>query len=280
MNDYILICPFAYGFKTRAKALTIKFSCVGLILIPNYLFSFFSSGRSLSIPFFLLAFTALYSAYEIGYIYNDVLTVRHETKSTKWLPENNQKFVNNMYEIMIAARVLWIIIACWILSFNYSLTRIFAFLFILAWLNLFYGFHNLFRDRRNIVTMLLLQFVKYGGLVFLFGQGAATLTYICCGIVEIGVTKTYEYALDKEFIKNKPLIDNVDVRRVAYYLILTVIAVFISYVIEDYGILITTAYMLLFRLICLLLSNIKGVQQDRKKTFSEELLFRVRKDEN
>jgi hypothetical protein len=265
MNNYILICPFAYGIKTRTKTWVSKLSFVGLFVIPNILFCYFSSEGEITIINFFVALSTLFSAYEVGYIYNDVLAVKYETNPTKWIPVDSLEFVHKTYEILIGIRVIWIVIACWILSVSYSISKVFTFLLVLGFLNLFYGIHNYIRGVGNCITFFLLQFIKYGGLVILFGKGRNILTYIVCGVLEIGIVRTYEYLRDKRYLNSMPLIENVDLRRVLYCLLLTMITLVVSNLINDYGILLTCIYMLIYRLFCFWLSKIDFIKDDRKK---------------
>lgn len=258
----VMFFPFGYGISTRAKTVVSKISLVCLIFVPNLMYSYYSANEQINPFHFILAFSILYSAYEIGYIYNDVLTTRFEQKPTKWLAPEKVIFVEKTYEIIIGSRVCWIAFGLYILSFigDYNIDY---FMFSLAVLHIVYGFHNYYRDKRNILTVFFLQVIKYGALPILFGS-KTTIWYITAGIIQIGLVRTYEYAGYKKFISISKE-ESIDIRRVLYYLFLLIVALIIYSIYEQKGFLFISIYLLMFRIICLVVSKNKYVLLSRKR---------------
>lgn len=256
--------PYLYGISTRVKTKVHKLSFIALIIIPNYISASFAMGEWVNCIDFFLAFSALYMIYEIGYIYNDILTIRYEQKPTKWLKGEYQQWLEKNYEIVVATRVLIVAITVLVLHIR-GVQNIMFFIGALVLLKVFYAFHNYFRDWRNIITVFLLQFVKYGAVVLLFGNVYTSWYYILINMLLIGGVRTYEYGVDKAFFTGKFTKISVDFRRVIYYAAMLLVSIVVLVVANRWDMTVMSCYMLLYRVLCLIVQGNKYISNDRSK---------------
>ena len=77
--------PFSYTFKTRITTLTERLSWI--FLFPAFLL-YCALIYDLSLVFVVVSFVAVMCCYEIGYISNDVKTVKGERDPTLRLSNN------------------------------------------------------------------------------------------------------------------------------------------------------------------------------------------------
>jgi len=162
--------PFSYGWESRAKTWPDKISFFVIWLLPLFgLCAFFAGLSGRYVLQFLLAAVAQYSLYEIGYLQNDFVTVRHEKFPNYRLEESQHEVVKKRLKGMVAARLLTIALCCLLLALA-GVKEIALFRFVSALVILMgcFGLHNWIRSRWNILTYLLLCSVKYSVLLLLF----------------------------------------------------------------------------------------------------------------
>ena len=162
--------PFSYGWESRAKTWLDKISFFVIWLLP--LFGLCALTAGISIRFvlrFLLAATAQYSIYEIGYLQNDFITVRHEKFPNYRLAESQREEMKKRLKGIVAARLSTAAFCCLLLAATgVEESAMFRFVSALVILMGCFGLHNWIRSRWNILTYLLLCSVKYSVLLLLF----------------------------------------------------------------------------------------------------------------
>lgn len=258
-----LFLPYLYGFNTRARSKVHKVSFFMLIVLPIFLNIFLLNNFVLDIFLFFLAFTAMYLVYEIGYIYNDVFTVKKEEKPTQWLTKKNVEFVNDNYLLLISSRVIYILLLMMVIRhispYNYEL-------FVVSLILLYFVFslHNSFRGWINIITDGLLQILKYGSIFLLFLNGKDLLLAYIYIYIEIAFLRTLEFGIGKKYILKKLQNVNMDSFRLIYYLCMLVISAVLGIFSEEvYPLSIGLVYLLIYRILCKIMTLNKKIVEIR-----------------
>ena len=99
----ICLWPYSYGFRTRAKTLWDKLSFAVIFPLPVWLLC----GGSFLV--FAGRFTALYCLYELGYLYNDYLTVRREKQPNFRLEAREYYRIRRRLPSIVLSRMVWIL---------------------------------------------------------------------------------------------------------------------------------------------------------------------------
>ncbi|RAV13809.1 hypothetical protein [Paenibacillus contaminans] len=220
--------PFVYGFSTRAKTIVYKLSFFIVVFLPIFFISVYGNGDFFyTFPRLIIAFIALYSVYEIGYIFNDTLTVRFEKKPTYRLNQTERNKVERLSNLLISTRII-VVIVCAILLDYLGTEHLILFIAMLGLLDICYAAHNYFRNRINILTIFLVLLFKYTTVSVLFLKTEDYLIYLTTLILIVPVARTIEFAAKKEY--NIKFLENFnyDSFRVWYYLILSVVFVVLT----------------------------------------------------
>jgi hypothetical protein len=95
MNNWQFFMPYAYFLSTRVVTPAARLSWVLIYFVPlgltHAVFTPAWSGEALNQ--LLLAATAVYALYELGYLENDTVTVQHEVSPTVRLSESQTAYV-------------------------------------------------------------------------------------------------------------------------------------------------------------------------------------------
>lgn len=154
-KNYILIIPFSYLIYSRLKRIDILISWFFSYLFFQYLF-IRCFNFEFTINEFIILFFFLINFYEIGYIHNDVITVKKEINPTIRIKNELKNFLEKNLLIIILFKIM----ISFILLSNLNTEKYF-FLTVLS-LSLFFLFyiHNYFRGKINILTFFLLNHLK------------------------------------------------------------------------------------------------------------------------
>lgn len=180
----IYLLPYSYGFRTRAKTPWDKLSLFLIFPLPVWLLC---GSYPLT---FAGKFTVLYSVYELGYLYNDYITVRHEKKPHVRLAAPEYERVKGLLAWIVLSRGIFAIGLLWATG---AAPREILALLVMAgafWL------HNVIRSRWNIATYFLLCAAKYGAAVCL-GGGSARIT--ASFIAAFVLPRTLEHAAKSKY---------------------------------------------------------------------------------
>lgn len=263
--------PYSYAMITRNKTIFYKISFILVIVFPIFFASFWGATISLKdIIVFLLAFTCLYSIYEIGYIFNDTFTVEIEKTPTIRLNQKDIQFVNRSMNLLIAVRVLYIMII--LVALNYmKIQNLNYFIIFLGLLNFAYAIHNQYRNRVNIFSIFFVVMFKYISVPVLFMPLNDYVVVAISLILVIPVIRTIEFAAKEKykihFLKNFVF----DQFRVFYYLFLTLtfgIIYWYSGVFKTGFYL--SIYFLTFRVFSYLILKTKSIGNKVKKIRKQE----------
>lgn len=208
--------PMVYTFTTRYNNIFAAISFLIFTCLPSLFLVISHNIVTIGLLVnYCIIFYAMYAAYEIGYLFNDIITTQFEKDPTNRIQE---MYINRMpkhLENMVTVRLIVISLgAYWTWSIG---TNIEIFIIMLFLLLIFYSIHNYFRNGINILTMFLLVFLKNFIPIIPFvkmhnWQEASILI-----IISICVIRTYEFATKKRF-HLKIDIDNIDVFRIKYYI--------------------------------------------------------------
>jgi hypothetical protein len=256
----LYLLPYSYGIATRVKGLLHKISFLIVIMFPIFYLSNISSNDNtlLFIAKFILGFTALYSIYEIGYIYNDVITTRFEKNPTFRLDEKKQLEVERLANLLISFRVCYATISIVLLNITNAL-NIEYFIILLILLHLSYAFHNYFRNKINILTILFVLIFKYISVPILFIPLEQFSPFIIMLILIVPLLRTIEFCGKPKYKIRIISNFNYDKFRVSYYFILITLGLILTYVDDSYRPLITLSIIFfIYRLLVFITLNNKG----------------------
>ena len=215
-----------------------------------------------------------YSIYEIGYIENDIVTVKKEKNPTIRLNRENNKYIKKNYSKIIISKYLIFLISLAFLSWidlwiEYVLNIKYFIIHVLLTRLIFFC-HNYFRNRFTIVTFFLLSISKFTFPLILFIDLEIINYALLLSITIFPILRTIEIFLLKRFQLKfiAKFIKDIDKFRILYYLVffcLTLVLYFFD-IVNSYqfyiGITIVT-YFLIFRIVCYFL--IKGSIYNRDK---------------
>ncbi|WP_066875150.1 hypothetical protein [Clostridium mediterraneense] len=252
MTKYII--PFLYTFYTRTKGNSKKVAYLFTFIIPVFLFAYAMLYKSNISPVtigvgVIVALIGTMSIYEIGYIRNDVFTIKTEKNPTLRLSKDELTYVEkNITTILIVKYIIAIlsVIIIYFLKLEYI-----QFLIALVLIEIFYFMHNKVRGRLSILSFFILSTLRYITALMIF-KGNVLLT-IAVFIVAISIPRTFEKASEKKFnIKYLAFMRDGTVElnlvRFLYYIAL-LINVLAEYMMLHTGIIfiILTLYYLIYR---------------------------------
>lgn len=227
--------PLYYGIKTRAKGIFHKMSFMTNILLPNLFLSIFYSNQEYnSIQQFLIgimAFIAMYSVYEVGYLQNDTFTIRLEEKPTIRLDAIENKYIQENVLKIIAVKIITALFIPFLACRYFNTSIINSFLLCISLLGLFlaYSIFNSYRNINCLYSIFFILIFKYCSSPLLSIEIENVLPMLAVGILCIPVERTIIFAaIGKYTDKFKHAID-IDTFRVEYFFIITLVMVGMSF---------------------------------------------------
>lgn len=228
------ILPFHYLFVSRLRPLKDKISWFLIFPVPVILLVVFSNNSSNTIGLVVVTFLGLFAAqslYEIGYLVNDVLTVRNEKSPTIRLSSDEQLFVIERFNAIVSARIILFIITayCIYLYGKYVdiMTQSLIFLAMMAITQIAFLFHNYNRNRLNVLSYFILSTGRYTSAPLLLANDSNVLILAITTILMMPLLRTIEHACKPKY--NFKLLRNVVVPfekfRVLYYILITALSV-------------------------------------------------------
>ncbi|MCI9500395.1 MAG: hypothetical protein HFG76_00025 [Hungatella sp.] len=262
--------PFSYGILSRSKTILHKASFLILIIFPIFATGMFIKTdlkKDEQFITILCGFVAMYCVYEIGYMYNDIITTQFEKMPSYWVPLEDVKRLRYKFELIIASRLVYIGICLYVLE---QLNNLYIVQFIIALILLYliYAFHNSIRGRWNIVTDLGLQIFKYGAPLLLLSDLGKSGLYLLIVFLEVPFIRWIEYFGKKRLnIKLMEFI-NINILRIIYHLSMCIIALILKKNIYEMRILLIVSTVLLgFRIISICLLKNKKISDLRMANF-------------
>ncbi|KQB01573.1 hypothetical protein XV92_08825 [Vibrio metoecus] len=149
--------PFLYFFETRVKTTYSKVSWLFIYIIPLLLFLYIENG--INVFQTLLYVACVYSAYEMGYIFNDAVTTKREVNPTRRLDKEQQGFFDKFEPYIFLGRSLILSLLLYLYHFFYGgvyLLIINIFLIIVV-----FWVYNSIRNRFNLILHLVLVTLRF-----------------------------------------------------------------------------------------------------------------------
>lgn len=238
---YKYCIPGYYLFHSRLKRKTEIISLVYVYPLFLFLLIYFWGDFDLA-KFglvFIVYFLTWLSFYEIGYLENDVFTIKKEKQPTLRISENAISTVEENYKKILSIRILIGLCSASILFlFNYldwfSLNILGLFFSILI-TRLSFWLHNKLRSRWNIITYFFLSCGKYLSIPILFYYHLPNFTFLIAIILLLfPIPRTLEHAakIKYDLVKFGKLIGNLDKFRIIYYLLIVIISLFLFVVLN------------------------------------------------
>lgn len=195
---YKFYLPTYYMFHTRLKKWSDRGQWFLTDIVPVFVICWFIAGAALTLPqltaIYLLAMLATYVIYEMGYVGNDVFTIRKENKPPARLSWDEVRFFEKHYISIIVSRILWFVAVCvgiYALAAWWGLTLyLVPFLIAMVILRLIFLAHNSVRGRPTILTFFGLATFKYSSVFLLFVPLSAAISPFVLGTLLFPLVRT------------------------------------------------------------------------------------------
>lgn len=241
MNTLKFLLPFSYFFRSRLQSLTDIIFHFYYEWLLAFLLLFYFSGFDVysSIGNFLLAYLAFIAIYEIGYLGNDIYSVRYETHPRMRIKDLNPN--NIQLTVWIVFRVIVFL----------SITHYLALWASYAWwafysaIILFFYLHNKLRQKElKTFTFINLAFVRFMAPIFIFLNSDHLLLIIPSVFLCYVFYRTLTYMDSKKLLKmpSRPLPSF----KVNYYLLIGGVSILLSFILNSYLPIFINAYYLFF----------------------------------
>jgi len=248
--------PCYYLFHSRLKSNWEKISWFIIYLIPIYIIGLFyiSSNYLTYSIIFAMATLIFNSIYEIGYIENDIRTIKNEKESTIRLnKEEYNHYEENYFFIMINK----ILIACVLLFLVKYISNLFSldiyilqFVAVLIIIRSFFFLHNKIRSKANILTFFSLSLTKYSAALFLVLPFYDLLVAWVMSIILFPLVRTMEHATKQKYGLKRWInfVGDHDLFRIKYYGFMSITA-FVVYLVTPNNIIIIELSLLIYFLL-------------------------------
>jgi len=261
---FVLI-PHFYNLRTRLNTKMNKLSWQFVYTIPSLiLFHHFADLHNISnLILLFLGVTLINYIYENGYIQNDCVTTKKETKPQLRLNTNEMDIINKYWTKIVLSRI----IITFLLLFAYayvsnSIANTIILTSLLIVLQVVYLIYNHIRNIWNLVLILPLSYIRFYGFIIPFVPFNEIGTFIFATILIYPLSKVLEFTTRKRFKLSffRKLISNIDKFRILYYLI--IIGFFLLIDINLIYIILATYYFI-YRTVSFLVVNKKNLIQRR-----------------
>ena len=273
--------PFYYLFYTRLNSKMEIISWQIIFIIPQFFITSLYTEIRLGIFFqlFLLSQLIFHTLYEIGYIENDISTIKKEKNPTLRLDKRSATYIESNYKKIIDFIYCGVLLFLGLLYFidtHFKFeTNVIFFIWLLLFNRIFFYFHNNIRNRFNILTFFILAVTKYIFPLVLFVSIENVLYPIILFVIAFPLLRSIEICMLKRhnFIKFVKIVTNLDKFRILYYLIGSIVCLVIWYfsVINDQNFRIAIllfVYFLIYRVASYFLIK-KGIYKRDIRTKSQ-----------
>lgn len=241
MHSLLNFIPISYTIYSRLESKKHFLSWAYLFPFFGF-FAYFFYGEFSSLLIYPLFFYAVISLYEIGYLYNDIYSVKKERSPTDRVFD--QWFVVN-FNRLVLSRVIFVILFLFLIWMLIPFDKFVVFFTFLMLLGFSFYLHNTIRGRLNVLTFCFLSFMKYSTLlVFLNDYTLIALTFLSFTFL-----RTIEYAAVKKHIPKLDFITkDFHSFRMVYYFILVVLSFFMAFnKIIDFEYVLIPLYFFIYR---------------------------------
>lgn len=250
---YLSVVPLYYTYYSRLKSKENKIAYIFSYVIPIIIIIFQSKMNNSfeeSIVLGIFSILSYMSIYEIGYLFNDIKTVKFEKNPTMRIEKEERNFLEAK---LIKISVIKCIISFFIFELITVSDRKIDYFIVLSLTLCLYYFHNNIRVKYiNFITFMLLSLCRFTFPIYIINKNQLNLE----NIIEIFfilvlirnielVGKKYNFLKLNFYYKKEEL-------RVIYYLFLILLVKALEINKINHRLL---YYMFCYRVICLLLKR-------------------------
>lgn len=272
------IFPYLYFLKTRLKGKIQKISWVFVYFIPNIFLYLYITDFDISfnnIFTMILSLILINYIYDNGYIQNDIILTKRETNPTLRIYgeelDNIRKNIRKIFLIRFVITI-FILILIFILVDDYKI--FISILTMSVLLQSLYLIYNSVRSVLNLYLILPLSYIRFYGFIIPFVPYKHLVEFIILTIFIYPFSKFLEFTKQPRYGYEKisKLVGNVDLFRIKYYLIITIIYIIFYFLIEiNYIYIFVALYYLAFRFSSYIAINrIDKIKQDISKNSKKE----------
>ena len=257
--------PLLYTFETRYKSVINIVSFFIVNVLPSFYFATIYHSLDFNIcVYYFMAFLAMHSIYECGYIFNDLITIRYENSPTRRINDFSSTVLLRHLQNLITLRCVLVICLTSIMFNKYGYNGYFTILLII--LGLDYSLHNFIRNKFNILTMCVMVSLKYLIPCVMFLKYENIFFDLTILFVSVPLIRTIEYAAKSRYKLDRLKIRNYEIFRVKYYFIANLFLWLWFYANEmDFQNLIIIFILLLFRIASLFAVKNKSIENIIRK---------------
>lgn len=249
------LLPFTYFFNSRLRRMKDILFHSYYEWLPAFIILLYFSGLGFlqSVSNFLLAYLAFIAIYEIGYITNDIYSVKIEKapriRLTEFKPTTLQVFW------LISFRLLVFLLITWQLHLETN-KRWWLFYAILS---VVFALHNLFGNNKiRALTFINLAFFRFIAPFFVFLTAPQLKLVIIPIILNYVVYRTYNYLCSKHLLIPKSA--NAELLlKLGFYVLVAVVCMGLSFGMHSFIPAIISAYYLFFWLIIISWKYVKNL---------------------
>jgi len=244
MSFLRFLLPFSYFFKSRLqKARDIIFHFYYEWLIAFLLLAYFTNDslERVAVNFFL-AYFAFISIYEIGYLGNDVYSVRNEKDPRLRIKNFNP--TNTQLILWVLVRItIFLLISLYLKVMDNPVWIVFYLLIIL-----FFLLHNIIKQKEyKVFTFINLAFTRFLAPVFIFLTSEQLMLIIPSIILNYVLYRTLTY-MDSKQLLVMPNRTEAGFK-LNYYLLIGGLSILLSLFYKSYIPLLLNGYYLVFWLL-------------------------------
>lgn len=191
--------PFYYLFHSRLGARQDKISWVLVHPLPVIYLSITASELPWAVALVaaICGLVAFQSLYEIGYIHNDVFTVKTETQPTLRLHAREAQEIERLAVPIVVIRLVMFVSLALLATGWLGISRLTAFAFVAAVVMVAFLIHNLNRSRINVASYAFLAAGRYAAVPLLLkGLDPAVLS---AALLMMPVPRTIEHACKPKY---------------------------------------------------------------------------------
>lgn len=239
------IIPLYYTYFSRLKTRTKKIGYIFTFIIPILIVSVLISDN-FNLFHFILGLLGFMSIYEIGYLRNDILTVKKEKSPTLRLSSEDHKIVEKYLKKIFFYKYIITILVIIYLSF-FVINNVILYIISILLIEFFYFIHNIIRNRWNLLSFTVLNNLRYSTVVllfsdeFLFVHILFLITISLLRLLEKASENKYNFKLLQTLFKRSS-----NIRTFYYFLILVIVYILFP---SFHLYLIITTYFFVYRLL-------------------------------
>lgn len=244
--------PYYYFIYTRTNSIYKVFSWFMIYFVPISIY--LSLNYSVNLLEIFIYLTAVYTVYEIGYIWNDAETIKREKKPTLRLSTSELKYYyKNRWKLypvrLVITFILLIVYHILYGEWIYLATNLFLIL-------LTYAVYNNIRSRANLLLHLVLVSLRFSFIGYaLVGEDAFIALFLAFPLLNFIERASQDRFNIPYFQKN--IFANKKSGRYLYYFVLMILALLLD--IESFSAYLF-GYLFIYRFISLALAKKLGIK--------------------